>query len=418
MVLQNLRIGLTGSFGSGCSTLADSLKRMGFQVFSLSDLVKKEWKRTHQGKSIEEATRKELQDIGNYLRDKHGDGFLAEEIVKEALEKTKNKTPLIFDSIRNTAEIMMLRSKFRNFFLIAVDCSPEIRWERAKDGYRKLNLTDYDFEIDDERDKYEEGISHGQQVRLCVDQADLLIGNDEVYPDREVAMDKLQAKIEDYISLMSGEKAKQPTPMESYMSMAYTASLMSRCIKRQVGAVIVDEKNNILISSGYNENPKPMEPCFIKYAGRCYRDIYKTMYFKDLEKKGQTCPKCGKKLTNLSYPFLCVCGFDLDKHFIKDKALSRCRALHAEERAILNVGSRNTSGCTLYSTTFPCFSCAKKIVYGDINSVVYVEPYPDADSVKLLKEVDIPARRFEGVKARAYFRLFGPWRKKMEERQS
>jgi len=104
----------------------------------------------------------------------------------------------------------------------------------------------------------------------------------------------------------------------------------------------------------------------------------------------------------------------LDQHFISNKALNRCTALHAEEQALLTIGSRNIQGCTIYSTTFPCFGCAQKIVYSKLASVVYVEPYPDQDSVDLLKEAGISVRKFEGVKAKAYFRLFGPWQREME----
>jgi len=42
--------------------------------------------------------------------------------------------------------------------------------------------------------------------------------------------------------------------------------------------------------------------------------------------------------------------------------LDKCLCLHAEESAILEVGSRETEGGTLYSTLFPCNWCAKVIV--------------------------------------------------------
>jgi len=241
-----------------------------------------------------------------------------------------------------------------------------------------------------------------------------MIDNDKTFRTRSVAINKLKSKIEGYVDLMMG-KLRPPTRFESYMSMAYSASLMSQCIKRRVGAVIVDEKNDAIVAVGYNENPQPMEPCISKYF-QCYRDIYKAEYFKDLERRDETCPRCNKKLQDLKYPFLCPkCNFDLDKHFIRDKAMNRCTALHAEEKAILNAGSRNVGGYTLYSTTFPCFSCAQKIVYSKLGSVVYVEPYPDPDSIRLLKESKVPVRKFEGAKARAFFRLFGSGRRQMEE---
>lgn len=401
-----LVLGLTGSFGSGCTTLMEALKDLGFKDFSLSKYVKKEWENRNPQKP---APRSELQKIGNELRERYGVDYLAKKAIEEAKDAIETKSPLVFNSIRNLGEVEMLRNSFPDFFLISVDSTIELRWQRVKKDYEKLGLTEYDFQSDDETDKYEEDKPHGQQVQLCVDEADIVIKNEEQYPSADIAIDKLRQKTEDdYLGLMTGEKKRPPTPMERFMNDAYTHALASRCIKRRVGAVIVDEKASVVLSSGCNEVPKPAQPCEIKYAGRCYRDVYKQNYFKDLEDKGQTCPKCGIKLEKVAYPFLCKkCGFDLDKYFIRDKALNRCRALHAEEKAILGLGSRNVEGLTLYTTTFPCFSCAKRIVEGKMKNIIYVEPYPDEESIEVLREAGIPTIKFEGVKAKAYFRLFG-----------
>lgn len=413
MSSDKIRLGLTGSFGSGCGTLMKALEKIDFKGFSLSKYVREKWEKKH-GKSSELAPREELQDIGNSLRKRYSNNYLAKKAIKEALKETKGKVNLAFRGIRNIGEVQEFRKTFSDFFLVAVDCATTRRWERVESDYVKLGLTEYNFQADDERDKYEEGIDHGQQVELCVDSADILINNHDNFPNEDIAVDKLKIKIEDYIHLITGEKRRSPWPIESYMNHAYTAASNSKCIKRSVGTVLVDEKNNVILSSGHNEVPQAgiTEACIIKYAGRCYRDIYKENYFRELEKKGQTCPKCEEKLEDITYPFHCAkCGFDLDKYFIRDKALNRCRALHAEEKALLNLGSRNSEGLTLYTTTFPCFSCAKKIVDSKIKSVVYVEPYPDEESIEILKEVEIPAIKFEGVKARAYFRLFGGYKK-------
>jgi len=409
---DRLVVGLTGSFGSGCSTLKNSLVKLGFEPFSLSKFVKDAWHK-ETGKPTEEALRENLQDVGDKLREENRrNSYLAELAIGEANKKVGENSPLVFDNIRNIGEVDYFRKTFPNFFLIAVDCSPGIRWERVKKRYQKLGLNENQFEKDDKRDKYDEMTKYGQQVELCVDNADVLIDNDRTFPTI-VAVDKLKDKISQYINLMKGDIKRPPHLFELYMGIAYTASLRSQCLKRRVGAVIVDERSNAIVSVGYNENPRPIEPCISKYH-RCYRDIYKLKYFQKLENSKQKCPKCSQELKDLKPPFLCQkCSFDLDKHFISDKALNRCTALHAEERAILDIGSRNIEGCTIYTTTFPCFGCAQKIVYSKLASVVYVEPYPDEDSVDLLKEADVPVRKFEGVKAKAYFRLFGPWRREM-----
>jgi len=400
-------IGLTGSFGSGCSTLRESLVKLGFEPFSLSKYVKEAWN-LKTGKPIDKAPRKELQDVGDKLReDNHETHYLAKIALNEAEGKPKDTKPWVFDNIRNLGELRYFRNKFRDFFLFAVDCSPKTRWDRVKQHYLNLGFNENDFEIDDRRDKYDERTEYGQQVELCVDDADVIIDNDKLYPTDSVQIGKLADKINPYINLVKGELKRPPSPTELYMGIAYTASLMSQCIKRHVGALIVDEKNDAVVSVGYNETPPGIEPCEIKYR-QCSRDIYKMKYFDKLENSGQKCPKCDVVLKDLKAPFLCSsCGFDLDKYFISDKALDRCAALHAEEKAILNIGSRNIQGYTIYTTTFPCYSCAKKIVNSRLSSVVFVEPYPDQDSVDLLDEGKVSVRKFEGVKARAYFRVFG-----------
>jgi len=413
-----LIIGLTGSFGSGCTTVSKALEQLGFSRVSLSEFVRKEWKKRNPKKKIENARRSELQDIGNELRQKFGNDYLAKKALEEA---RKSKGPrmkrVVFDSIRNTAELAKLRTTFPNFFLVAVDALPKNRWDRVKSDYNKWGLTEHNFLVDDERDKNEAGIVHGQQVQQCTDEADILIGNDEYYPDETVAISNIIEKIDEpYVRLLSGEKTRSPTPDESYMSMAYTASLLSKCVKRQVGAVILDSDGSVL-SVGYNENPIGKKPCVEAYK-RCYRDIYKSKLFRDLQ--GQPCPSCHKDLGKLSSPFICPnCRLDLDRFYVRDKALSRCTALHAEEKAIIQAGGRNLNGSTMYATTFPCCMCAHKIIDVGLETILYAEPYPDPEAARVLEESEgVFVERFEGVKSRAYFRLFGSWRKEMEAKMA
>ncbi len=409
---DRLVVGLTGSFGSGCSTLTKSLVKLGFKEFRLSEYVRNQY-HEKTGKPKEEATKKELQDIGDQMRQEHGIEYLAYLASLEA-DKT-GEEPLVFDSIRNIGEVNFLRKKYDAFFLIAVDCGPKKRWERIKeDQYLEKGLDENQFEIDEKRDKFDEKSKFGQSVDFCVDDADVVIDNEKDYPDEDIAIDNLKDKIAPYIGLMNGDLSRTPNPLEMNMGIAYTASLSSKCVRRRVGAVIVDEKYNSILSVGYNENPHPIEPCIIKYK-RCYRDHYKSQYFKHLEKMKQTCPECRTLLKDLKPPFKCNnCGCDLDKK-MGNKIMDRCTAVHAEEKAILNIGSRNIGGCTLYTTTFPCFTCAQKIVYSKLGSVVFVEPYPDQDSVNILAEAGISIRKFEGIKAKAYFRVFGSWQKDIEE---
>ena len=60
----------------------------------------------------------------------------------------------------------------------------------------------------------------------------------------------------------------------------------------------------------------------------------------------------------------------------------------------------------MYTTTFPCFQCAEKIVQAGIVKVIYTEPYPDLYSEKRLLLSGITLSRFEGVRSSSFERLF------------
>ena len=69
------------------------------------------------------------------------------------------------------------------------------------------------------------------------------------------------------------------------------------------------------------------------------------------------------------------------------------------------------AGGTIYTTTYPCELCSKKIYQAQLSRIVYTEPYPDSLSEKLfLKDGirQISIEQFEGVKSPSFFRLFKP----------
>lgn len=414
-------IGITGSFGSGCTTVAKVLnERYGFKFYSLSDTLREEWDKSERAseKLADEALRHELQDFGNELRQKHGRAslsYLAEKTWEKVCQESNEKENLVYDSIRNVAEITFLRAKHPSYYLLAVDCAEGDRWERKREKYQEKNLKYEDFLWHDSRDKNEEGITYGQQVALCVNAADYLIRNDNdpMVTSQTAISKRLYDKLEDPIGLFRGT-LRTPTSEETHMSIAYSASLMSQCIKRQVGAVIVN-RNEVVVSIGFNENPKPLSPCF-KQFGDCYREEYTEQIMEKLK----NCPFCKKQLNGLGYPYVCPnCKMDIYREIVRDRAISRCTALHAEERAIINARQADLNGCYMYVTTFPCFNCAQKILDVGIARVYYVESYPDLDSIKLFDVARkmghlIRTVKFEGVKARAYFRIFDKWRREKE----
>lgn len=351
-------IGLTGSFGSGCTSLRYTLRdKFNYKSYKLSEeifnIAKKEGKKN--------PTREQLQDIGDRLRKQHGPEYLA----KQALLKAKDSKITVLDGIRNIGEVNYL-DKNSDFYLIAVAANASTRWKRVKAEYKKRGLGEDTFRADEKRD-LGNGTNHGQQVQMCVNSAAILLHNDK---DFSVSLlGELEEKVKPYIKIITGEVKRVPTHDEQMMCIASTNALRSSCIKRQVGAVICDQKK-IVASVGFNEVPFTQKSCLHTYK-QCYREYKK--------KKDQASNKY--------------------------KLLEYCRALHAEEKAILDL-SKTVEGGTIYTTTFPCFMCAKKIVNSEVKKVVYIEPYEVEESGELLEESGVVVKRYEGVALPAYDRIF------------
>ncbi len=417
MPSKPLIVGITGPFGSGCTSYCNALAvaPYNFNYYKLSKIVWDKWEEQNTGKDKKEALRSELQDIGNNLRREHGDGYLALKTWEDNAfyEKISNNESIVIDNIRNLGEVEFFRGKHPNFHLIAICCSPAEQWNRSEPEYKERNSTKDDFLKELKRDQ-KEGFHWGQQVDLCVYEAEIVIINEEHHQDKRRRLLGHQLEIDNYIQLLEGKEKRTPTEQETYMNIAYSASQMSMCIKRQVGAVIIDQKKNV-ISVGHNDPPVASEQCIMKY-GKCYRDIVRKEFFSDLK---TNCPNCKVYFENIKFPFYCPsCKINLEDIFFKDRIINRCRSLHAEEKAIINAGLNGLKNSTMYITTFPCNECAKKILYTGIEEIYYVEPYPDEDSYKLLtksQNVNIEIKQFKGVKRDGYFKLLGSWRRKTEE---
>src|SRR5438067_7306837 len=203
-LLPRAIVGLTGAFGSGCTTAAKYLRdTRGFVVIRLSDTIRTEWSKHHK----EEPSRLELQRLGDELRQNNHPAILVQLALKELSDKNAGKLPeyVVVDGIRNVAEITHLRdtSGYR-FTLLAVLASNDARWDRIGSGYTDRKLTRADFVGDDQRDKNEE-TDYGQQVELCVDKADILIDN------TSALIGESKSKVVEFVDLVTGKKLRGAT---------------------------------------------------------------------------------------------------------------------------------------------------------------------------------------------------------------
>lgn len=140
----------------------------------------------------------------------------------------------------------------------------------------------------------------------------------------------------------------RPSWDEYFMEMAALTAKRSTCLRRQVGAVIVQDKH--IIATGYNGAPRGIMHCLER--GGCIR-----------EKMGVPSG---------------------ERHEL-------CMALHAEQNAVIQAATLGQSieGGTIYITHQPCVICAKMIINAGIRRIVVREGYPDQLSVNILAEAGL-----------------------------
>ena len=410
-------IGFTGSIGRGCTETCNLImERMPQECIkiSLSDILiekicetkKLKAKYNELKKLGMQELRNFLQEQGNKIREKYEPSKLADlaiDKIKKMKEEGKlsEKNFIIIDSIRNIAEIEVLRRNFKTY-IFAIYEDEEIRWKRLMMKYNK----DYGAFLRDDKRDHEEKKKNGQQVDACVDCSDILIRNNMDIKnseyDKSVYFDE---KVNYYLQLIKQPMRTYPRIEETYMNMAYSMAAMSKCMQRKVGALITTEDMEI-VSLGYNDVPVNSQECKAKFK-ECYRKKRK----KEILNQFNYCPICKKKLTYNKY--CSKCNKSIDKDIFVDKDLDLCRSLHAEENAIVKAAKAGISlkNGTIYTTTFPCNLCANKIRNVGLKKVIFVEPYPSKDTIEILTtsskiEKAVEIELFEGVKSRAFFDLY------------
>lgn len=131
------------------------------------------------------------------------------------------------------------------------------------------------------------------------------------------------------------------------MSIAEVVSSRSTCMRRQVGALIVDDKR--ILATGYNGAPTGIEHCE-KYG--CIR---------------------------------------LQREVPSGERHELCRGLHAEQNAIIQAALYGVSirGGIIYCTHHPCVVCAKMLVNSGLQKAVIRDDYPDELAKGFFKEAGI-----------------------------
>ena len=117
-----------------------------------------------------------------------------------------------------------------------------------------------------------------------------------------------------------------------FLRLAEVVATRSNCMKRAVGAVIVNDLR--IVSTGYNGTP-----------------------FGSLNCNQGGCERCNSNAPS---------GVRLDE----------CLCIHAEENAVIEAGRAKANGGTIYVTLSPCLTCSKTVVQAGIKRIVYNRKYP------------------------------------------
>ncbi|HNX90350.1 MAG TPA: cytidine/deoxycytidylate deaminase family protein [Candidatus Omnitrophota bacterium] len=151
------------------------------------------------------------------------------------------------------------------------------------------------------------------------------------------------------------ERLKRPAWDEYFSEIAKLVAKRSTCLRRNVGAVAV--KNKQILATGYNGAPSGIEHCEVT---GCIRQ-------------------------KLEIP-------SGERHEL-------CRALHAEQNALLQAARHGVSlqDATMYITTQPCSICAKMMINAGIKKIVFDGEYPDKFAMGFLREAGIEIVKKSGA---------------------
>ena len=147
---------------------------------------------------------------------------------------------------------------------------------------------------------------------------------------------------------------KRPSWDEYFMEITRLVASRSTCLRRQVGAVLVKEKN--ILATGYNGVPSGITHCDVT---GCLRE-------------------------QLNVP-------SGERHEL-------CRGLHAEQNAIIQAARHgvNIADSILYCTDSPCIICSKMLINAGVREIIYGRGYPDDLSLEMLAEAGIKFHQYSG----------------------
>ena len=420
---EELVFGLVGPTGSDLNRLAleikNSIKRFNYEstIFLATDFFQithhDEYKEVKDGNEYNRISK--FMDWGDELRKKSESYDIFTRHFVSKIKKERNLIPrqaFILKSLKHPEEVNTLRYIYNDSFYLVGLWSDEDARKRFLRGHKKIN-SNKDIKDLIERDK-SAAVDYGQQQVKTFHLADVFIQFSPI--------EAFRSQIDRFLNLLFGHPFVTPNWEEHCMFLSYAASLRSADLSRQVGAVIVSKKGDV-ISQGCNEVPKS--------GGGQYKNNDKPDV-RDFQKGYDSNAVIKDKITQcifskiINHPdvrdlFKSDEPKNAIRNILKESSIKDItefsRALHAEMDCLLAASrsGRSVVGGTMYVTTFPCHNCAKHIIASGLKKVIYIEPYPksralelhdDSISLNAEKTKHVQFLPFIGLGPRKYFDLF------------
>lgn len=427
---NELIIGLAGSLGVNFDEVADTLesalKKAGYHVVTIR-IAANFTPRKNDSKFAECYWK---MQYGTKQRQINGNDYWARKAIEKIfylrpeLSYNHKKIAYLVRSLKNKEELELLSNVYgRNFISIAIFSDAELSLKYIEKKFKlnrmsiedaekemriinselllthdieirksaELYLDDNDNDNDDEsnilarflmrkdqEETHQDLKKYGQNLLKCYSLANFF-----VYQNKN-----LSQQIQRFIYILFNDPFAEPTFEEYFMFCAQAAAYRSLDLDRQVGAVIVNNENEML-ASGFNDVSKiggghfehHDHPMYYKSEINDQRDYTQQYDFNHLH-LDQIARSIAEKLRLAP----------------KDQSLLReeisgvtefKRSTHAEMSALLDAARRGIAvrDCTIYVNTYPCHNCTKHIIAAGIRKVVFLHPYTKSKARDMYKSM-------------------------------
>lgn len=174
-------IGITGTIGAGKGTIVDYLvEKFSFHHYSVRQFL------------IEEAQKRGMPlnrdvyvAIANELREQNSPSYITDQLHTIAIENGGNA---VIESIRTPGEIASLKVK-GNFYLMAVDAEPHLRYERIIVRNSETDQITFETFVENEKREMTATDPNKQNLSECIRLADFVLRNDHDISDLHQQVD-------------------------------------------------------------------------------------------------------------------------------------------------------------------------------------------------------------------------------------